>query len=79
MYKYDRTDFIETHFKDALVNSYETHKASIETMQSDFQRHQDRLAVVRQEKDRARLELLGELLKKTYESLKSLGTEGSFY
>lgn len=59
MYKHERTDFIESDLTAALVDSYNNHLANIDTLRSDFERYRTRLAVVRQEKERVRLEILG--------------------
>ena len=59
MYKYKRTDFIETDLKSQLMESLEHHMVTMETMRKDFEKYRSRLGVVRQEKEKARLELLG--------------------
>ena len=59
MYKYKRTDFIETDLKSQLMESFEQHMVTMETMRNDFEKYKTRLAVLRQEKEKARLELIG--------------------
>ena len=61
MYKYKRTDFIETDLKSQLQESLENHLTSLEQMRETFDKHKARLVVVRQEKEKARLELMGRL------------------
>ena len=59
MYKNKRTDFIETDLKSQLMESFDQHMVTMETMRQDFEKYKTRLGVVRQEKEKARLELLG--------------------
>ena len=59
MYKYGRTDFIETNLKPALVEGHQHHMTFIETARVDFERHLRRLLVVRQEKQKTWLDLMG--------------------
>ena len=59
MYKNKRTDFIETDLKSQLMESFDQHIVTMETMRQDFEKYKTRLGVVRQEKEKARLELLG--------------------
>ena len=59
MYKYGRTDFIETNLKPALVEGHQHHMSFIETARADFERHLRRLLVVRQEKQKTWLDLIG--------------------
>ena len=59
MYKHNRTDFIETNLKSALVDSYDHQMESLQSMQEEFDRHRKRLNVVREEKEKARLEFQG--------------------
>ncbi|XP_056022733.1 putative elongator complex protein 1 [Ostrea edulis] len=58
MYKHNRTDFIETNLKPAMMESYEGQMESLETMRGDFDKYRKRLKVVREEKERSRLEFL---------------------
>ena len=59
MYKYSRTDFIETNLKGALAEAYSNHMTWISETSSQYERHRKRLEVVREEKERKRIELLG--------------------
>lgn len=56
MYKHSRMDFIETNLKPAMVENYESLMESLETMRADFDKYRKRLKVVREEKERERLE-----------------------
>ena len=60
MYKHGRTDFIESDFEPALDETHTAHMEGIDQMRNNFERHTNRLVAVRQEKERVRLELLGE-------------------
>ena len=59
MYKHKRTDFIETNLKDALVESYKEQLTWLEETEMQFTKYHVRLLKVREEKEKARLELLG--------------------
>ena len=59
MYKYKRTDFIETDLKTQLMESFDHHMVTMDTMRQEFEKYKTRLGVVRQEKEKARIELLG--------------------
>ena len=59
MYKYKRTDFIETDLKSQLMESFDHHMVTMETMRQEFEKYKTRLGVVRQEKEKTRIELLG--------------------
>ena len=59
MYKYKRTDFIETDLKSQLMESFDHHMVTMDTMRQEFEKYKTRLGVVRQEKEKARIELLG--------------------
>ena len=61
MYSHGRTDIIETHLKAAIGEASQETMATLESQQSDMERYVDRLAVVRQEKERRRQELWGKL------------------
>jgi len=61
MYKYGRTDFIETNLIGALTDNYSQLMESLESSQADFDKYKCRLAVVREEKEKARLEFLGNI------------------
>ncbi|XP_061166857.1 putative elongator complex protein 1 [Saccostrea echinata] len=56
MYKHSRTDFIETNLKPAMLESYEGQMESLESMRADFEKYRKRLKVIREEKERSRLE-----------------------
>ncbi|KAK3098402.1 hypothetical protein FSP39_019180 [Pinctada imbricata] len=56
MYKYQRTDFIETNLKSALVDSYDQHMETLQSMEEEFTKHKRRLTVVRVEAEKAKLE-----------------------
>ncbi|KAJ8304476.1 hypothetical protein KUTeg_018059 [Tegillarca granosa] len=58
MYKHNRTDFIETDLKSALVDNYETMLESLVSMQAEFEKYRSRLKVVRVEKEKARIEFM---------------------
>ncbi|XP_060570172.1 putative elongator complex protein 1 [Ruditapes philippinarum] len=58
MHKYKRTDFIETDLKSHLVDSFEGHVNNLDQMKANFEKYRSRLAAVRQEKEKARLELI---------------------
>lgn len=62
MYKHTRMDFIETNLKPAMVENYESLMESLETMWVDFDKYRKRLKVVREEKERERLEFQGKTL-----------------
>ena len=59
MYKHKRLDLVETHLEPALMDSYENITSSLEGFSADLNKYYNRLQVVRQEKERQRLELLG--------------------
>ena len=59
MYKYNRVDFIETNLKEALAEAYENHRTWINETETQYDRHRKRLEVVRADKERKRIELLG--------------------
>ena len=59
MYKYRRTDFIESDLKPALVESFNHQVALIDSSQTQFMRYRDRLRVVREQK-RKRMEQPGQ-------------------
>nr|XP_056704911.1 elongator complex protein 1 [Euleptes europaea] len=57
IYKYNRTDIVETNVKPSLLEVQRNHLAFLETQKAAFSRHQKRLAVVRKLKEQARNEL----------------------
>uniref|UniRef100_A0A3Q3VQI1 Elongator complex protein 1 n=1 Tax=Mola mola TaxID=94237 RepID=A0A3Q3VQI1_MOLML len=60
IYMHDRQDITETNLKPALLEAVSTHTAFLEAQLVMFTRHRNRLAVVREQKAKARLDLLGE-------------------
>ena len=67
MYKHSRTDFIETNLKPAMMENYEGQMESLEALRIDFDKYRKRLKVVREEKERSRLEFLGKFVHKLQE------------
>ncbi len=65
MNKHSRTDFIETNLKGAILDSFENHTTWITETETKFVQFRERLIVVREEKEKKQMELLGlsELLK----------------
>ena len=59
MYKHNRTDFIETNLKSALTETYEHQIDTMKNLHSDFEKYSNRLDVVRKQKEKERLEFLG--------------------
>ncbi|KAK7115940.1 elongator complex protein 1-like [Littorina saxatilis] len=57
MYSHGRTDIIETHLKEAIGEACQETMATLESQQSDMERYVDRLAVVRQDKERRHQQL----------------------
>ncbi|XP_030620667.1 elongator complex protein 1 isoform X2 [Chanos chanos] len=60
VYLYNRQDIIETNVKPALLEAHSTQMSFLESQKALFTRHKNRLAVVREMKEKARLELLDE-------------------
>lgn len=60
IYLYSRQDIAETHLKPALLEAHSNQLAFLESQKTLFTRHKNRLAVVREQKEKARLELLDE-------------------
>ncbi|XP_062847026.1 putative elongator complex protein 1 isoform X2 [Trichomycterus rosablanca] len=60
IYLYNRQDIIETNLKPALLEAHSTQAAFVESQKVLFTRHKNRLAVVRELKEKARLELIDE-------------------
>ncbi|KAJ8268913.1 hypothetical protein COCON_G00115200 [Conger conger] len=60
IYSYNRQDIIETNLKPALLEAYSSQSVFLEAQRTLFVRHRTRLAVVRELKEKARLELLDE-------------------
>jgi elongator complex protein 1 len=61
IYKHNRLDFIESDLKAALVENCESYEILLSGLDSDFGKYRTRLAVVRAQKERERLEILGEM------------------
>ncbi|KAG5845628.1 hypothetical protein ANANG_G00141300 [Anguilla anguilla] len=60
IYLYNRQDIIETNLKPALLEAYNNQSVFLEAQRTLFVRHKTRLGVVRELKEKARLELLDE-------------------
>ncbi|CAB4001430.1 Elongator complex 1 [Paramuricea clavata] len=58
IYKHDREDIIETHFQPALCEACEQTLASFESKKEDFEQYRTRLGVVREEKEKRKLQLI---------------------
>ncbi|XP_034996299.1 elongator complex protein 1 isoform X1 [Zootoca vivipara] len=58
IYKYNRTDILETNFRPSLLEVQKNHLAFLETQKAAFSCHQKRLSVVRELKQQARNEML---------------------
>ncbi|KAM4622111.1 elongator complex protein 1 [Polymixia lowei] len=60
IYMHNRQDIIETNLKPALLEAFSTQTSFLETQTATLIRHKNRLAVVRELKEKARMELLDE-------------------
>ncbi|KAM9356500.1 elongator complex protein 1 [Symphorus nematophorus] len=60
IYMHDRQDITETNLKPALLEAVGTQTSFLEAQVAMFTRHQTRLAVVREQKEKARLDMLDE-------------------
>ncbi|CAJ1059191.1 elongator complex protein 1 [Xyrichtys novacula] len=60
IYMYDRQDITETNLKPALLEAFNTQTTFLEAQVATFTRHRTRLAVVREQKEKARLDMLDE-------------------
>nr|XP_046262675.1 elongator complex protein 1 [Scatophagus argus]XP_046262676.1 elongator complex protein 1 [Scatophagus argus] len=60
IYMHNRQDITETNLKPALLEAISTQTAFLETQVATFTRHRSRLAVVREQKEKARLDMLDE-------------------
>ncbi|XP_061492160.1 elongator complex protein 1 isoform X2 [Rhineura floridana] len=58
IYKYNRTDILETNFRPSLLEVQKNHLVFLETQKAAFSHHQKRLSVVRELKQQARNEFL---------------------
>uniref|UniRef100_A0A8B9H6U6 Elongator complex protein 1 n=1 Tax=Astyanax mexicanus TaxID=7994 RepID=A0A8B9H6U6_ASTMX len=61
IYLYSRQDIAETHLKPALLEAHSNQLTFLESQKTLFTRHKNRLVVVREQKEKARLELLAAL------------------
>ncbi|KAI5100646.1 elongator complex protein 1 [Silurus meridionalis] len=60
IYLYNRPDIIETNLKPALLEAHSTQMAFVGSQSALFTRHKNRLAVVREQKEKSRLEFIDE-------------------
>uniref|UniRef100_A0A8C9U140 Elongator complex protein 1 n=1 Tax=Scleropages formosus TaxID=113540 RepID=A0A8C9U140_SCLFO len=60
IYMYERQDIMETDLKPALLEAHSNQMSFLEGQKATFIRHKNRLSVVRELKEKARLELLDE-------------------
>ncbi|XP_008325394.1 elongator complex protein 1 [Cynoglossus semilaevis] len=60
IYMHNRQDITETNLKPALLEAASTQSFFLETQAATFTRHRTRLAVVREQKEKARLDMLDE-------------------
>lgn len=60
IYKHNRQDITETNLKPALLEAVSGQTLFLETQVSTFTRHRSRLGVVREQKERARMDMLDE-------------------
>ncbi|XP_031424858.1 elongator complex protein 1 isoform X2 [Clupea harengus] len=60
VYLYNRQDITETNLKPALLEAYSSQVSFLESQKALFTRHQTRLTVVREEKEKAKQEMLDE-------------------
>uniref|UniRef100_A0A8C9YDU8 Elongator complex protein 1 n=1 Tax=Sander lucioperca TaxID=283035 RepID=A0A8C9YDU8_SANLU len=58
IYMHNRQDITETNLKPALLEAFSTQTAFLEAQVATFTRHRTRLAVVREQKEKARLDML---------------------
>ncbi|KAM9330548.1 elongator complex protein 1 [Gastrophryne carolinensis] len=62
IHKYKRLDIIETHLKPAITEAHRNHMIFLDSQKTTFTRHKERLAVVRELKEKARQGLLDDEL-----------------
>ncbi len=74
IYRHDRTDLVETHLEGTLREARDHTAAWTRDAQAQWRRHVGRLETVREEKERRRVELLGESGRREREEG---GTEGA--
>ncbi|KAK5864320.1 hypothetical protein PBY51_015572 [Eleginops maclovinus] len=60
IYMHNRRDITETNLKPALLEAFSTQTGFLEVQVATFTRHKTRLAVVREQKEKARLDMLDE-------------------
>ncbi|XP_028272496.1 elongator complex protein 1 isoform X2 [Parambassis ranga] len=60
IYMHNRQDITETNLKPALLDAVSTQTVFLETQVATFTRHRTRLAVVREQKEKAKLDMLDE-------------------
>ncbi|XP_067839650.1 elongator complex protein 1 [Heptranchias perlo] len=60
IYKYNRTDILETNLKPSILEAHSNHMAFLDSQKTLFIRHKTRLAVVREIKEKAREGFLDE-------------------
>ncbi|KAM8939082.1 elongator complex protein 1 [Pelodytes ibericus] len=60
IHKYNRLDILETNLRPALLEAHRNHMTFLDSQKSTFVRHKQRLSVVRELKEKARLGLLDE-------------------
>uniref|UniRef100_UPI003AAE985C elongator complex protein 1 n=2 Tax=Centroberyx gerrardi TaxID=166262 RepID=UPI003AAE985C len=60
IYMHNRQDITETNLKPALMEAFSTQTSFLEAQKATFTRHKTRLAVVRELKEKARLDMLDE-------------------
>ncbi|XP_046559311.1 LOW QUALITY PROTEIN: putative elongator complex protein 1 [Haliotis rubra] len=58
MHQHRRTDFIETNLKTALLECHEQHLETLEEYRDNFEKHKKRLSVVREQREKQKLEIL---------------------
>ncbi|XP_058022152.1 elongator complex protein 1 isoform X3 [Ahaetulla prasina] len=61
IYKYNRTDILETNFRPSLLEAQKNHLVFLETQKAEFSHRRKRLSIVRELKQQAQNELLGEI------------------
>ncbi|XP_032070311.1 elongator complex protein 1 [Thamnophis elegans] len=58
IYKYNRTDILETNFRPSLLEAQKNHLVFLETQKAEFSHHRKRLSIIRELKQQAQNELL---------------------
>ena len=62
MHKYKRLDFIETDLKPGILAACDQYMDMIGSQREQYEKHRARLVVVRETKEKKRLEILGKYL-----------------